>query len=498
MNSQKLATSAVRWLLAAALVVPGALPVQAFAEDPSTESTETPSTGFESVETSESVTATPSVDATPFTGIEMDPGSWSGLKGRTSDVRLVPFDPGIAKGKNLIVIQVEALQTTLVGKRVYGKELTPRLNDLIESDGTWYFPNTYSQISRGNTSDCEWVMNTSLYPPVSSAAAVRWGDKKVPSMARQLRSEGYYTATFHANEARFWNRSHLYAALGFNRYYDRAFFGTADFWKWGTSDGVVFSKTLSVLKGYKAQKKKFYAQIITMSSHKPFEFPSMSRRPWKTAGVYKGTPTGQYISSISYADQQIGAFISGLKSAGLWNNSVVVIYGDHFGQVKPATTAERNAQQAFYGRSIRSTDRLRVPLIVHVPGQTSRGTITDTVGQIDILPTVADAMGVDISDMRYYGRNAFTDSRAVVGFRGILPNGSYVDNRIMGTPAGFNGGGLNLLTSWNKVPASPLDRRVRADVNRLMDSSLRYTDRLPKRPGATKRARNAIIPNETR
>lgn len=488
MNSRIKLVHALRWLLIAAISAPFVLPVSVSAEESTTVSETTPAVDSSSEDVS------PSVDATPLVGIEVQTGGWRGLKGRISDVRLVPFAAGVAKGKNLIVIQVEALQDSLVNKRVYGKEITPNLNNLIDASGTWYFPNTFSQIARGNTSDVEWVMNSSLYPPINAAATVKWGDKKVPSLPRQMRSEGYYTATFHANAANFWNRVHLYQALGFNRYYDRSFFGSSHFWKWGTTDRVVYEKTLGVMKGWKANHRKFYAQIVSMSSHRPFTIPES--RPWNPTGVYRGTITGDYLSSVSYADRQIGYLISQLKSSGLWDTSVVAIYGDHFGQAKATDSRERAAQKAFYGRDMRSADRLTVPFIVHIPGETSKGTITDTVGQIDILPTLADPLGIDISDMRYYGRNAFTDSRPLVGMRGIMPNGSYADNRILATPGSFAGMGAHLLASWRRVSPSPLDRRVRSDLNRMMASSLRYTNNLPKRPGATRRASNAIIPNE--
>jgi phosphoglycerol transferase MdoB-like AlkP superfamily enzyme len=69
---------------------------------------------------------------------------------------------GKEKGKNLIVVQVESLQNFVVGAKINGVEITPNLNKL--AGDSIYFNNFYSQTSGGNTSDAEFMMNTSLYP----------------------------------------------------------------------------------------------------------------------------------------------------------------------------------------------------------------------------------------------------------------------------------------------------------------------------------------------
>ena len=78
------------------------------------------------------------------------------------------FIPGSAAGKHIIVIQVEALQTTAIGRR-WMASVTP---NQLAHQGSWYFPSHVSAAGLGTTSDVEFVANTSLYPPQDAAASL--------------------------------------------------------------------------------------------------------------------------------------------------------------------------------------------------------------------------------------------------------------------------------------------------------------------------------------
>ncbi len=113
----------------------------------------------------------------------------------------------------MIVIQVEALQTAVVGRVLGGQELTPSLNRLINS--SWYFPNAISQSGRGTTADAEFISNTSLYPAPSAPSSIVYVDRVLPSLPRLLAEKGYATATFHTNTASYWNRAAALWSAGF-------------------------------------------------------------------------------------------------------------------------------------------------------------------------------------------------------------------------------------------------------------------------------------------
>ena len=229
-----------------------------------------------------------------------------------------------AEGKNLIIVQMEAFQNFLIGLEIGGQEVTPNLNKLAKEQ--LYFSNFYQQVGQGNTSDAEFVVNTSLYTPPAGAASVIYTDKALPSLPKLLQANGYQTATFHTNYVEFWNRTELYKSLGFEHYYDQNFFGQDDTVFFGPSDEVLYKKTAAKLAEMQ-QNGPFYTQLITMSAHHPFTIPD---RKFKMTlpERFEGTFVGDYIRAQNYADYALGQFIDDLKQRGIWDNSVFVIYGD--------------------------------------------------------------------------------------------------------------------------------------------------------------------------
>ena len=58
---------------------------------------------------------------------------------------------------------MESFQEFLVDLKIDGKEITPNINKLARE--SQYFPNFYQNVGQGNTSDAEFVVNTSFYIP---------------------------------------------------------------------------------------------------------------------------------------------------------------------------------------------------------------------------------------------------------------------------------------------------------------------------------------------
>ena len=64
---------------------------------------------------------------------------------------------GISENKNLIVIQVESLESFVLGKEINGKKITPVMDELIQKG--LYFPNIYEQVNEGTSSDSDLMVN---------------------------------------------------------------------------------------------------------------------------------------------------------------------------------------------------------------------------------------------------------------------------------------------------------------------------------------------------
>ncbi|RCX20017.1 phosphoglycerol transferase MdoB-like AlkP superfamily enzyme [Anaerobacterium chartisolvens] len=294
---------------------------------------------------------------------------------------------GAAKGKNLIIIQVEALQDFVIGRSIDGQEITPNLNKLMK-EGT-YFSNFYYQIGDGNTSDAEFLVNTSLYPIRQGSVNFRYPGNNYHSLPKMLNEEGYNTYAFHANRPSFWNRAVMFKSLGFKEFHTNSSFEMNEKVGWGLSDWSFFKQSLSLID----TGKPFYSLLLTLSSHFPYNFDYSSKSSLNP-GKYKGSVLGQYFMGANYADICIGEFIRDLKSQGLYDNSLLVVYGDHYAIPKHDTT-DLDEFLGFTYSEFEWQKIQKVPLIIRCPGVEEGKTIVTTGGEIDILPTIANLMELD-------------------------------------------------------------------------------------------------------
>jgi len=295
---------------------------------------------------------------------------------------------GIAKGKNLILVQVEALQHFVINRKTEkGEEITPNLNKLIKESA--YFDNFYFQIGGGNTADAELLSNTSLYPAKEGCAYFRFPNNTYHSLGNILKQQGYDTYVFHANNPTFWNRSVAYKTLGFDTFVSNNDYVLDEYVGWGLGDASFFRQSLDRID----TSKPFYGFFITLSSHFPFKYEFFETYDFDV-GKYEGKFLGYYLKAINYADYALGRFIDELKERGLFENTLLVIYGDHM--AVPKDYSEELME--FLGMEYNDFNWAKlqkVPCLIHYPGLENGNVFTVTGGEIDILPTIANLMGFD-------------------------------------------------------------------------------------------------------
>ncbi|HHW49674.1 MAG TPA: LTA synthase family protein [Clostridiaceae bacterium] len=295
---------------------------------------------------------------------------------------------GIAKGKNLILVQVEALQHFVINRKTdKGEEITPNLNKLIKESA--YFDNFYYQIGGGNTADAELLVNASLYPAKEGCAYFRFPNNTYHSLGNILKQQGYGTYVFHANNPTFWNRNVAYKALGFDTFVSNNDYVLDEYIGWGLGDASFFRQSLDRID----TSKPFYGFFITLSSHFPFKYEFFETYDFDV-GKYEGQFLGYYLKAINYADYALGRFIEELKERGLYEDTLLVIYGDHM--AVPKDYSEQLMEFLGVEYSDFNWAKLqRVPCLIHYPGLENGKVFTVTGGEIDILPTVANLMGFD-------------------------------------------------------------------------------------------------------
>lgn len=300
---------------------------------------------------------------------------------------------GIARGKNLIVIQVESLQGFVVGLQLNGIEITPNINKLLEK--SIYFPNIYDQTMSGGTSDTEFMINTGLYPTADTTVFSHHSDSAYISLPAKLKSSGYGSYVFHSDRKDFWNRDEMYKALGYDNFFHKDHYAQDEHIGLGLSDESFFRQTLEMIKDL---KKPFYATVITLTSHAPFDAPEIIGKTPSELSFLNDSFMHNYLRSINYTDRQIGMFIAGLEEAGLLKDSMLVITGDHAGiplEYKTELYALLGLTDDPVYDYVTWRTLHKVPLIIRPqdPWHNIQPS-PHAGGQIDILPTIAYLMGL--------------------------------------------------------------------------------------------------------
>ncbi|MFC0522616.1 LTA synthase family protein [Pontibacillus salicampi] len=331
---------------------------------------------------------------------------------------------GVAKDKNIIYISAESIQSFVINKKINGKEITPFLNDLIEN--SYYFNNFYHQTEQGKTSDSEWVVETSLYPLSRGAVFFTHSENETNAVPEIVSNHGYTSAVFHANNKSFWNRSVMYDTLGYDEFFsESAYEVTPDnSIGWGLSDKDFFKQSIKHLKSL---EEPYYTKFITLTNHFPFEMPEEQQ----TIDKYDSSSStlNNYFTTVKYMDESIEQFFQNLKDAGEYEDSIIVIYGDHYG----ISENHNKAMSQFLGKEITPYEHVqlqRVPLIVHIPGHEDNRTISKVSGQMDLKPTILNMMGIDSEQGVSFGTDLFTND---VDPFVVLRDGSFITENYLYT-----------------------------------------------------------------
>ncbi|QKS46379.1 LTA synthase family protein [Paenibacillus cellulosilyticus] len=405
------------------------------------------------------------------------------LKGLTPSTE-TPAHWAEAKGRNVIVIQLEAFQNFLIDLNVEGQEVTPVLNQL-KSEGV-YFNHMFQMVGQGNTSDAEFITNTSFYVPPVGAATDEYINYSLPSLPKRFNAAGYLTATFHTNDVKFWHRNEMYPALGFDYYYDKSWYGEDDTIAFGSSDKILYDKAIDEIANINKSGKSVYANIISMSSHHPFNFLPESMPKLKLPEKYEGSFAGNYIQSEHYADEALGVLINKMKETGIWDNSVLVIYGDHMGlPVYSLDDTDRELLETVLGKPYSYSSMLNIPLLVVAPGLLQSEVRTQTAGQIDIMPTIANLAGLSLKDDIYFGQDLLNHTSNLLPERYYLPSGSLIGNKSIFVPGEkYDDGVVYPLPADSNAPAYPSADEFNRAL-RLLKMSNSYIKSLPPVDGHT-------------
>jgi len=151
------------------------------------------------------------------------------------------------------------------------------------------------------------------------------------SLVDILKDKGYHTVAFHGNVKEFFYRDKAYEELGFDRFYSRKDFDESIMVfpdvesTLGINDYDFFLQSAELLRQI---EEPFFAFLITVSSHTPFDFYPEQMKVEEFEDIQNPLVKG-YFNSASFMDSSLEMFFSKLHEYELLDDSLIIVYSDH-------------------------------------------------------------------------------------------------------------------------------------------------------------------------
>jgi arylsulfatase A-like enzyme/Flp pilus assembly protein TadD len=294
-----------------------------------------------------------------------------------------------SRAPNVVVITIDTLRADHLGCYGYKQIHTPNIDALAADSAR--FARAFTPVPV--TLPSHTVIFTGTYPLLSGMHD--FADNKLgpdqPTLASILKQHGYTTGAVIGSavlDSRFGlNR-------GFDFYYDHFDFNRlqeSNLEEMERPGNLVADVALDWLG--KNSGRQFFLWMHLYDPHFPY------RPPPPFAAEYKDRP---YDGEIAFADAQVGRLIGFLKKKGLYENTLIVLSGDHGESL--GEHGEKTHGFFIYNAT------LHVPLIIHLPASplqsshlppahppgASGKTVNDLVSLADLTPTVLQALKLDI------------------------------------------------------------------------------------------------------
>lgn len=331
---------------------------------------------------------------------------------------------GTAKGKNLILIQLEAIDSWMMTP-----EYMPNATALRErsTDFTNYWATVFIQAGTFNS---EFITNTGIIPATGKISQKVYTDNTYKySLANMFAREGYSCNSYHGSEGTVYNRGAIHPNLGYQSYNS------------GTDMKMPSYQMDSQLIGAYdmfTSDDPFFSFIITFSGHGPYNDESQitkdniaAARKAVEENVEKYVPfklTEDELQSYTWAvahametDKFIGELVDKLEADGHIDDTVLVLYADHYNYYLMNDHMQMNMKNAPDVTMLQ-----RVPCFIY-NSDVEPQKIDKVVSSLDILPTVANMFALD-ADLSFFIGNDMYDPD--VGGYVVFRNYAWYDGEI--------------------------------------------------------------------
>lgn len=312
--------------------------------------------------------------------------------------------PPIIPPHNIVIIIAESFESWVLEQSVEGREITPCLNRLLQEQNVLYAPKVQTQVKGGHSIDAQLMLTTGLLPIDNGCFSARYPYSTYPSLAEAFKQQ-YPDARrllFTPDNSIVWNQMIVTKQFRFDTLIARDHFHKALQTGSGhnkrLADGPFFTQCLEKLAQpdlvAAATHPHLYVQCITYSGHAPFIIPE----PLRLISFSDNVPErmSNYMIAANYTDSAIGQFIDSLRRMPVFDDTMIVITGDHEG----LASNRQVLVDSDAGRNVVSPDRFTPLIILNSPVAMRYEKV---LGQIDLYPTLLELLGLQKYDWHGLG-----------------------------------------------------------------------------------------------
>ncbi|MDO4516272.1 MAG: sulfatase-like hydrolase/transferase [Bacillota bacterium] len=316
---------------------------------------------------------------------------------------------GLLAGKNVILVQLEAIDTWMLSEAYM-----PNLWNLKQESLSFSNHYTPTYIAAG-TFNTEFMVNTGLLPATGGLpTSVYLRDAYPYSLPSLFTQAGYTARSFHNSEGAVYDREAIHLNLGYESY--------TSGWEMGMES---ISLDRYLINGFEdmVAGEPFYSFVITFSAHGMYgeDNPIYQANAQAAQAVAQRTEDN-YVYAVAGAietDLFIGELMDKLTESGHLEDTVLIFYADHHNKYIMDNDLEME---------LKGVDQLN--LLEHTDffiwsQDLPAGQVDKVTGSLDVLPTVANLFGLDTTGAFLAGHDGLGDQGGYVFFS----DGSWYDGQ---------------------------------------------------------------------
>ena len=265
--------------------------------------------------------------------------NYSSINTQSNDsINMFSHDNGkLITGMNCIIILAESLESWVLEQKVEGQEIMPEMNRLLRDSTTLYAPYVLSQVKGGRSVDAQLMLNTGLLPINTGTYSLKYPNSLYPSFVKAMKEKHgksvcAYTLT--ADKPMVWNQNIMLPKFGYDSLVSKTGFiqdeKVGPHYRHQLGDVSLLRQCVEKINSNEVwQAGVNILQIVTYSGHFPFTIPDNMKKisfSDNVPGLMR-----DYMSTANYTDRALGLFVDSIKSNPEFDNTLIIIVGDHEG-----------------------------------------------------------------------------------------------------------------------------------------------------------------------